>query len=152
MLFRSIAADSTYNSRLPETLRDELAGRLRSLHRLLSEYGMEFGHRTFYESLRFAALMHVAGAVGVEHTLDRIVVQKVLPRLHGARRRLETPLLALAHFARDLPAEMIAADKLIAVKPEQLEQNQAPRLPISYEKIARMLRSLRSNQFASFTE
>lgn len=148
----AIALDRTYNAQLPDTLRDELAGRMRSLHRLLSEYGMEFGHRTFYESLRFAALMHVAGAVGVEHTLDRIVVQKVLPRLHGARRRLETPLLALAHFTRDLPSEMISAEKLVAVKPDQLEQDQVPRLPISYEKISRMLRSLRSNQFASFTE
>jgi 5-methylcytosine-specific restriction protein B len=148
----AIAVDSTYNSRLPVPLRDELSGRLRSLHRLLSEYGMEFGHRTFYESLRFAALMYVAGAVGVEHTLDRIVIQKVLPRLHGARRRLETPLLALAHFTRDLPVEMIASEKLIAIKPDQLEQDQVPRLPISYEKIGRMLRSLRSNQFASFTE
>jgi 5-methylcytosine-specific restriction enzyme B len=148
----AIAADSTYNARLPATVRDELAGRLRSLHRLLSGYGLEFGHRTFYESLRFAALMYVAGAVGVEHTLDRIIIQKILPRLHGARRRLEAPLLALAHFARDLPEAMIEAEKLSALKPDELGQEQLPKLPISHEKIARMLRSLRANQFASFTE
>ncbi len=149
---QAIAVDSSYNARLPTALRDKLAARLRSLHRLLSEYGMEFGHRTFYESLRFAALMHLAGGASVEGTLDRIVVQKILPRLHGARRRLETPLLALAHFTRDLPEEIMGAEKLIALKPDQLLENQAPRLPISHEKVCRMLRSLRSNQFTSFTE
>jgi 5-methylcytosine-specific restriction enzyme B len=148
----AIAMDQTYSALLPTEIREELAGRLRSLHRLLSEYGMEFGHRTFYEALRFAALMHIAGAVGADHTLDRIVVQKILPRLHGARRRLETPLLALAHFTRDLPQEMTRAENLTALKPDELNQGQAPRLPISHEKIGRMLRSLRANQFASFTE
>ena len=66
---------------------------------------MEFGHRVFYESLRFAALAEAAGLTTMESVLDRIVMQKVLPRLHGSRRRLELPLLALAQFCRDLPDE-----------------------------------------------
>jgi 5-methylcytosine-specific restriction enzyme B len=65
---------------------------------------------------------------------------------------LENPLLALAHFTRDLPEGLIQAEKLSALKPDELHQGQAPRLPVSHEKIGRMLRSLRANQFASFTE
>jgi 5-methylcytosine-specific restriction protein B len=113
---------------------------------------MEFGHRTFYEARRFAALMHHAGATDIEANLDRIVLQRILPRLHGARRRLETPLLALALFARELPTELPPDEKLAPMSPERLGGGIRARLPLTYEKIVRMLRSLRANQFASFAE
>ena len=147
----AIATDDRFLRSSPSA-NDRVADQLRQLHRLLSRYGMEFGHRTFYESLRFAELMQVAGAVEGESTLDRIVVQRILPRLHGARRRLETPLLALAYFARDLPGDVPPDEKLAALNPERVAEGLKAKLPASHEKIARMLRSLRANQFASFTE
>jgi 5-methylcytosine-specific restriction protein B len=137
---------------LPSELSEVLSGLLRRLHELLSRYGMEFGHRTFYEARRFAALMHHAGATDIEANLDRIVLQRILPRLHGARRRLETPLLALALFARELPTELPPDEKLAPMSPERLGGGIRARLPLTYEKIVRMLRSLRANQFASFAE
>lgn len=144
------ANDAWQHNHVPEGLAD-VANELKQLHAVLSTYGFEFGHRVFYEALRFAAFASAAGLNQPSDILDRIVLQKVLPRLHGARRRLELPLLALAHFCRDLN-EVASEDKLLALRPEVLEAQQLPRLPDSYDKVCRMLRALRTNQFASFTE
>ena len=77
--------------------------------------------------------------------LDRQVVQKILPRLHGTRRRLDPILCAVGRFAFDL-----VADPKSTFDPLTAEGD--ARLPISFEKIRRMLHSARTNQFASFTE
>jgi 5-methylcytosine-specific restriction protein B len=148
----AIANDDRYHKQAPAEVVDPIAAHLRRLHELLSRYGLEFGHRTFYEGLRFASLMSISGAKSPDRILDRIVVQKLLPRLHGSRRRLEVPLLALAQFARDLPEQLPGDDKLGAMQPDQVSDGSSPRLVSSYDKIVRMLRSLRANQFASFTE
>lgn len=128
-----------------------LSARLRQLHDLLSRYNFEFGHRVFYEAMRFGAVAEEAGIEGSKAAMDRIVMQKVLPRLHGSRRRLELPLLALAQFCRDLPNEVVNDERLPTAAVEEVPE-QGAALPMAYAKILRMLRSLRANQFASFTE
>jgi 5-methylcytosine-specific restriction protein B len=60
-------------------------------------------------------------------------------------------LLALAHFCRDLP-ESVAADERLPQLNAELVTDTAARLPTSHAKLGRMLRNLRANQFASFTE
>ncbi len=147
----AIAESDDWQHRHPATYSDAVGDRLRELHKVLSRYGMEFGHRVFYESLRFAALAEAAGFSTLEQVLDRVVMQKVLPRLHGSRRRLELPLLALAHFCRDLP-ESIASDERLPTMQFELGTGATSRLPNSYEKLCRMSNNLRMNQFASFTE
>jgi 5-methylcytosine-specific restriction enzyme B len=146
-----MASDDMWHQTNPASFRDHLADRLRQLQGLLARYGMEFGHRVFYESLRFAAFAEPAGLGTMEAVLDRVVLQKVMPRLHGSRRRLELPLLALAQFCRDLPEDIEADEKLPALQPDQ-PSGTAPKLPGAHDKLSRMLRSLRANQFASFTE
>ncbi|WP_129777079.1 McrB family protein [Peristeroidobacter soli] len=143
--------DQSHESTAPD-LREEFANRLRQLHRLLAGYGMEFGHRAFYECIRLAALLNLAGIGDRAAALDRIVLQRILPRLHGSRRKLEQPLLALAQFCRDLPAEVPAETSSVSVDAETLAAGAVAKLPKSHDKIVRMLRSLRLNQFASFTE
>lgn len=142
--------DEWHTSNTPE-FQEDLAQHLISLHETLSRYGFEFGHRVFYEAVRFSAFASKAGVGDKDDVLDRIVFQKVLPRLHGSRRRLELPLLALAHFCRDL--DQVAQDNmLMSIKPEQCGEAAMPRLKLSHDKLCRMLRALRANQFASFTE
>lgn len=148
----AIANSDQWHENAMSDLREESANHLRQLHRLLSRYGMEFGHRAFYECIRLAALLHAAGITDRMAALDRIVMQRILPRLHGSRRKLEQPLLALALFCQDLPAELPAESALAAVDPEGLPAGVVARLPKSHDKVVRMLRSLRLNQFASFTE
>ncbi|SDQ75135.1 5-methylcytosine-specific restriction enzyme B [Burkholderia orbicola] len=147
----SIAQDDSWHRQRSGDSIIELTQRLRQLHELLSRYNLEFGHRVFYEAIRFATLVQEAGINSLAAIVDRIVMQKVLPRLHGSRRRLESPLLAIAHFCRDLPDSVAADDKLPTLEVEALPE-QGAALPISYAKAIRMLRSLRANQFASFTE
>lgn len=146
-----IASDDSWHQTNPASFRDLVAERLKQLQALLARYSMEFGHRVFYESLRFAALAERAGLESVEDILDRVVIQKVLPRLHGSRRRLELPLLALAHYCRDLPETVESDEKLPALQPDHAGTSLV-KLPLAYDKLGRMLRNVRTNQFASFTE
>lgn len=149
-LLRIAQDDDWHHGRLGEQTT-ELSIRLRQLHELLSRYNLEFGHRVFYEAMRFAAFAGETGIEGTKAAMDRIVMQKVLPRLHGSRRRLELPLLALAQFCRDLPDTVASDDKLPSVGVEEMAE-QGAALPMAHAKILRMLRTLRANQFASFTE
>jgi 5-methylcytosine-specific restriction enzyme B len=147
----SISSDDNWQQTNPATFSQELGDKLRQAHTLLARYGLEFGHRVYYESLRFAALAEVAGLQTIEEVLDRIVMQKMLPRLHGSRKRLELPLLALTHYCRDLPVVIETDENLPTLRVDQLADG-AAKLPISYRKLCRMLRNLRANQFVSFTE
>jgi 5-methylcytosine-specific restriction protein B len=100
----------------------------------------------FYEAVRFAAMYAATGDSEVLHALDRQVMQKVLPRLHGSRRHLEATLIAVGEFCyRPGEAESKSFDPL---KQDPTEA----RLPISFDKVRRMTKALRDNQFASFTE
>ncbi len=133
----------------PATFHDSLIFLLRKLHEILSRFDLEFGHRVFYESTRFASLAEGCGISGLDMTLDRIVLQKILPKLHGSRRRLEIPLLALLQFCED-PSQIVQSDeKLLVTTSVNVDEI---KLPSSHAKLVRMLRSLRANQFVSFTE
>lgn len=147
----SIARDDDWHLSRPASFHSDLASQLSRLHQLLSRYNLEFGHRVFYEALRFGSLAEESGLQGIEGALDRIVMQKILPRLHGSRRRLELPLLALAEFCRDLPEALTSDEKLPALGVETFAAAGA-RLPTAHAKVVRMLQNLRANQFASFTE
>lgn len=138
----SIASDEDLNT---------LGKHLRTLHRFLSRHHFEFGHRVFQEALRFGAFALAAGFPEVNAVLDRIVMQKVLPRLHGSRRRLELPLLGLASFCMQLPEE-VESDKELSSKVEALTSVETALLPLSSDKVRRMLYALQVNQFASYTE
>ena len=147
----SIARDDRWQLDHAAPFQSDIEHRLKQLHAVLARYGLEFGHRAFYESLRFSALAAEAGLVGFEKVLDRILLQKVLPRLHGSRRRLELPVLALARFCHGLPDSVETDDQLPGLRPEQ-QAHVVARLPQSFEKLCRLLSNLRANQFASFTE
>jgi 5-methylcytosine-specific restriction protein B len=146
----NLAVDDGWQHKNPPSYKDELDRRLRQLHGLLARHSLEFGHRAFYEAHRFGAFGEAAGLDGIGATLDRIIVQKVLPRIHGSRRRLEPSILGLMQFCRDLPDECDSDEKLAALNVDVLEER--PALPLAYDKLARMLKSLRANQFVSFTE
>lgn len=147
----NMASDDYWHSRNPGSFITEVTERMRQLHALLSQFNLEFGHRVFYEAIRFASLAERAGLESLESVLDAIVMQKILPRLHGSRKRLELPLLSLLSFCRDLSVEANPNEFLIPADENNAESTDA-RLSTSYGKLVRMLQSLRTNQFASFTE
>jgi 5-methylcytosine-specific restriction protein B len=122
------------------------------LHETLTQVGWEFGFRTYYDMLRFAAFASAMGIASWQQILDLQILQKVLPRLNGSKRRLEPALSRLGRFCQDL-----AVDDKVKDEPNKvfmpIEQDlDAPQLPLSYDKIRRMHRLLVANQFASFAE
>lgn len=147
----AMASNYEWHIATPYSHVADLEGKLRLLHRILAQYSFEFGHRVFFEAARFAAFLEQAGETSSNAVLDRILVQKIPPRLHGSRRRAELPLLSLAHFARVLPSEILSEADLRQLKPDEANPDEAV-LPISFNKICRMLGSVRTNQFTSFTE
>jgi 5-methylcytosine-specific restriction protein B len=151
-LVRGLLELSRTGSEVPKEAIDALGARLRVLHAFLARHNFEFGHRVFQEALRFGAFGLAAGFPDVNAVLDRVVMQKVLPRLHGSRRRLELPLLGLARFCTQLP-DTIEADRELSSMVDTLTGwTGLAQLPVSYEKVRRMLYALQVNQFASYTE
>jgi len=121
-----------------------LVDQLRAAHAILIASGHEFGHRLLAEALRFAAVHAVSGSDDVNDVLDLIAMQKLLPRLHGSRRRLQPVLEALLEWAEhDEGAPTLQA--------HESDSGEA-RLPRTHAKLQRMLKALKENQFASFTE
>ncbi|MBI5278942.1 MAG: DUF3578 domain-containing protein [Burkholderiales bacterium] len=143
-----ICRDDGWHVTQPFSSQAALIERLHQLHRLLGRSNHEFGHRVFYEAVRFAAMAEKAGVVGIDAVLDLVVLQKILPRLHGSRRKLEGPLTSLASFCRVLPSEGGQEGSESA----GASPNVTPRLQASTRKIERMMESLRTNQFVSFAE
>ncbi len=150
--FLAIAKDNDWHNKQTYSETDKLSEELRNIHQILSPHGFEFGHRVYYEAQRFASIYEAAGSGSVEDILDRVLIQKILPRLHGSRRRLESLIKELAHYCYDLSmptASTAAPDTIFALESSNLNDSS---LPNSFEKLTRMLRSLRANQFTSFTE
>ena len=123
-------ADWHLTSPSPHT---ELPALLVDLHAEMSKVGLEFGHRTYRESMRFAAVLEAMGIDDEDEVWDWIVMSKLLPRVHGSRRQLEAFLDWLHKFA--------LGD----------DPNKPPR-PLVARKVGRMLVALRANQFAGFAE
>ena len=148
--FLALSRDDAWQDSHPASYRDWLAAALRDVHAILARYSLEFGQRVFYEALRFAAFAEASGLVSREAVLDRILLQKILPRLHGSRRKLELPLLALLCFSRNPADPLPADDKVLAADPSA--STGPALLPVTHFKLSRMLVALRTNQFVSFTD
>jgi AAA domain (dynein-related subfamily) len=142
--FLEIATDDDWQlDHAPEFL-DQYVQHVRELHRRLGETRDEFGHRTFFEGIRLAALLAHAGDVTIDEALDIFVLQKVLPRLHGSRRRLEPVLRCVAEFCIN-PGVPNGTELDASPNPDA-------KLGNSYAKVQRMFHAMKVNQFASFSD
>jgi 5-methylcytosine-specific restriction enzyme B len=145
----SVATDDQWHDEHATQDVEAFMQAMRALHVRLSRHSSEFGFRTFYDAIRYLAIYSAMGDTSWIDCLDLQVVQKVLPRLHGSRRRLEPLLLDLAAFCADLTLE--GAESGSSLDPV-LEPNTSRQLPRTWEKLRRMLVSLRADQFASFMQ
>ncbi len=127
--------------------RDEMAGWLRELHGLLATEDREFGHRVFFEALRFGGLLVEAGESDPLVALDLQVMQKVLPRVHGSIRQVGSTLERLGAWCFHGPGVPLP-EGFDPVDPPEGEAQ----LPVSFDKTARMTRRLRANHFVSYAE
>jgi predicted RNA-binding protein with PUA-like domain len=142
--FLQLSTDDDWQHQYPVDGLNDFIKELTKLHQLLSEGGFEFGHRVFYETIRFASIYCQTLNVSWKGALDQQLLQKIMPRLHGSRRRLEPTLLALRRYAVDMTYP--SSDT------KDSPTDVVPQLPRSHAKIVRMIRILQANQFASFAE
>jgi 5-methylcytosine-specific restriction protein B len=134
---------------------------------MLQGHHAEFGYRTSYEAGRFLHFYREVGGYAVEDTswfteaMDSVIVQKLLPKLHGSRAKLG-PLLKKLWFLCVNDAAGRGTDALKAAEEaaRSTEKKAEPSVdvpsgapyPLSAEKIGRMWRLLNENGFASFAE
>ncbi len=169
----------------PEMNRDvraKLESELVLFFDVLASFGSEFGFRTVIEAARFTTFFELIvprHSWDFARALDAQVIQKLLPKLHGSRGKLEPILCALGalsfeardwqHIGDNPPILNNEAEiKTAAMAASKLDESRHPLatnedgsarfsqshayLPLSFDKICRMLKHLQQNGFASFAE
>lgn len=172
-----VTAAEDKNLAVPASIKGDFEKEMLLFFNLLREHNAEFGYRTGYEAARFVQFYKMLGGYSDDNAdwfnaaMDAVIVQKFLPKLHGARSRLEGLLWALAwacgaerdgnDFATQLTEASQAMDESQygpEVLWEELKQKnsgdpaQAARYPLSYDKVMRMWRKLVRDQFVNFAE
>ncbi|MBL7754240.1 MAG: DUF3578 domain-containing protein [Chitinophagaceae bacterium] len=116
----------------------------------LKKTGAEFGYRSATEILRLIHQLTVLdNTLTTYQKIDIAIMQKLLPKLHGSRRKLCPVLETLGSFCISGNVSII---KDVFEKAD-FDYNSAGVLyPLSLEKIVRMYRGALDNGFASFAE
>ncbi len=154
---------------VPESVSGVFKDEMMLFFNILKEHHAEFGFRTGYEAGRFKHFYEKLGAEGdwFPKAMDAVIVQKLLPKLHGSRTKLEGLLWALAYACGAERGEQKAEDFLKSCQEAGKAQNESThspdavakalngteaRYPMSFEKILRMYRKLMRDQFVTFAE
>ena len=116
----------------------------------LQKTGAEFGYRSASEILRLInQLDTLNNALTTSEKLDFAIMQKLLPKLHGSRRKLSPILEALGSFC------LIDGSKVVndVFRNDDFDYSSKQVLyPLSLEKISRMYKGAIDNGFASYAE
>jgi 5-methylcytosine-specific restriction protein B len=116
----------------------------------LKKTGAEYGYRSASEILRLINQLSMSNnTFTTNQKIDIAIMQKLLPKLHGSRRKLCPVLEKLGSFC------VIGDHKVIkdVFDNHDFDFNDVNVLyPLSLEKIARMYRGAIDNGFASFAE
>jgi 5-methylcytosine-specific restriction protein B len=117
----------------------------------LKKTGAEFGYRSASEILRFAAVVNkIETTWSMTQIIDAAIMQKLLPKVHGSRRKLEPILKTLGQLC--LQEGQKFDDLLNAPTEINFKDTDKIKYPISLEKILRMNENLISNGFTSYAE
>ena len=124
----------------------------------LKKSGAEFGYRTASEIGRLMYMLKELGESG-DNLLDIAIMQKLLPKLHGSRSKLNTPLTTLAKFCvKDAVKDFDGKDedfrKTYFIPFDKLPKDSLDKIKykISFEKISRMHKNAMENGFTSYAE
>lgn len=116
----------------------------------LKKTGAEFGYRSATEILRLIHQLSVLdNTLTTNQKIDIAIMQKLLPKLHGSRRKLCPILETLGSFCINEEVKII---KDVFEKADFDFKSLNVLYPLSLEKIARMYRGAIDNGFASFAE
>ncbi len=134
---------------------------LGELFAILQGCRQEFAYRTIKDILNYARVDYELTEDYLEwdwqNCMDVQSLQKILPKLHGTKKRVSPVLVALATYCENLNVE--EALKLVRedVNPELYKVSEAGRYqtPVfknSYAKICEMISTVRRDQFVSFIQ
>ena len=124
-------------------LKDNLGDKFIPFFEELQKIGSEFGYRTASEIGRFVAIYTAItdGKMSPDEIIDAAVMQKLLPKVHGSRNKIEKILVTLGKLCiKDSSEEPFSAET-INIK-----------YPLSHEKLERMYMRVLSDGFTSFAE
>lgn len=126
--------------------RDAIIGILKDFFVELKKMHAEFGYRTANEMFRFIALgQKLHTVLSFDMIVDATIVQKLLPKLHGSRKKVE-PIL------KSLWSLCVNDGKQSLERISELPDEKIMKYPLSAEKIWRMYRIAQENGFTSFAE
>ena len=129
---------------------EEIKNTLLKFFKELKKTGAEFGYRSASEILRLINQLTVLDeSLSTDDKLDIAIMQKLLPKLHGSRRKICPVLNTLGRFC-------IIGD--VKIEKEVFENEDfdfsasSILYPLSLEKIARMHKGAVENGYTSFAE
>jgi len=137
-----------------EKLSEDLKKEIASLHRILESYNMHFGYRVANEIACFLNnAMQMIGNDSVNVALDLQILQKILPKFHGNKQRLEEPLLKIFQYVLNEPSSIDELkDELKNEEADWDSRLTKAKYSRSANKIYRMLKILNNQGFVSFIE
>ncbi len=140
---------ATSDVSLDEALRKQVSDVLMTFFPALKEAGAEFGYRSAHEICRFVHFyMELSEGEGdFDAAMDAAVMQKLLPKLHGSKKKLGPVLETLIRLC--LKPE--ARPENDPIKAEVLTKENAL-YGVSLEKLKRMRQRLAEHGFTSFAE
>lgn len=120
--------------------------------RELKKTGAEFGYRSATE---IHQLLHNLKTINTDlkedEKMDIAIMQKLLPKLHGSRRKLVPILVALGQFCLTTPDEKIEKEVFLNNSFNFYNQ-ELVKYPLTLEKLSRMYNGVIENGFASYAE
>jgi 5-methylcytosine-specific restriction protein B len=134
---------------------------IRDLFALMQKRHQEFAFRSMAEILRFLAvdyeLIPEAGDWNWKRAIDAQILQKILPKLHGSKRKIGSLLAALAKYCEQgvrADAESLLSDetKVEAYLAAENKREESPAFEESYLKLCEMMEVVRRDQFVSFIQ
>ena len=136
---------------LNQTDYSKLNSELLEFFKELQVLGAEFGYRTASEIQTLFSKIDLINPEYPDKTDEKIdiaIMQKLLPKLHGSRRKLLKTLNLLAQKCLTENQEVIFNDRGVY----HLSESNSIKYPLSFEKISRMYKNAIENGFASYAE
>lgn len=144
--FLEMAANKSFATNDINTINDALV----RFFGELKKTGAEFGYRSATEILRLVNQLSVLDeTMSVNEKIDIAIMQKLLPKLHGSRRKLCPVLETLGGFCIDKKTNII---KDVFEQSDFDYDSSNVLYPLALEKITRMYKGAVDNGFTSFAE
>jgi len=129
---------------------DEINESIVNLYTILEDSSQEFAFRTIDEIFRYIrASKQIDPERNITDFLDEQILQKILPKLHGNRRKMEKILFNLLYYTEN--HKLNPNDEIIYMQNENSNSNK-PIFPASNQKIKKMIKSLKNDGFVSYIQ